>query len=153
MPQKGSALHMERIHLALRQLLTLQRWCYSATRSSISMRQRVLTQNLQVSFWQIGCSGHAMKLRCFLDLASDVRGEAGPHLKSSTLRRKLAMCCASTLQKLRKSCSPTKCAAAHCMAPMSSSPCCRIKYLYSRTRALNLHTRQHVGGPVIYLGS
>ena len=52
------------------------------------------------------------------------RSEA--HLKSSTLRRKLLTCCASTLQKLRKSCSPTKCAAAACMAPMSRSPCCRM---------------------------
>lgn len=69
-----------------------------------------------------------------------MRSEA--HLKSSTLRRKLLTCCASTLQKLRKSCSPTKCAAAACMASMSRSPCCRMWYLYSRPRALNLRRAQ-----------
>ena len=80
---------------------------------------------------------------------------------------------APTLQKFRKSCSPTKCAAAAriaatsshaalapppsapaaapdcccCCSPSSSAPssCCTMKYLYSRNLALNLRTPRSTG--------
>ena len=43
-----------------------------------------------------------------------------------------------TLQKLRKSCSPTRCCTACCMACSFRAPSCRMKYLYSRDCAPNL---------------